>query len=721
MSTPLRLLPVALFAIACGTSCSPPSVEGAALRIQLSLEQGVTSKHACVGVAAGEHVEWTEPVSLEGGEALVAIFAGGALKGEVEVFAHGFDSASCEGAPSSKTSRIRVAFPERGTHPVELALEAYQCSCADPLCEGTACDDGNACTTETVCQAGACGGGSAVTCEETRECYAATCDPEKGCVSTVRLGQSCTEVAGGTCFEDGVCRVAEVDCGNGVDDDGDGPSDCEDSDCVGLTCRAASDLCDVAEVCLSGLNTCPANTFAADTVECRPASGDCDAAELCTGTSASCPQDGYLASTEVCRASAGDCDAAELCPGDGSSCPADALAMAGTPCSTGSCDSAGVCVAVTTFPYAPSNFTTAAVSGSTTSARTINCTVAWDSTPGAVNPDWCMTTQPAPAGVEVSLSNGDKAVVIALFGLNVNSGAELRFTGSRPVILAVFGSATVDGTIVANGNLAQGGAGAAAALASCGSRAGGVGGTSTPDIVDPKGGGGGGGGGGYGTAGGEGGRGSNKDGTGGAKGTVGTSGGSPTLVPLLAGCPGGNGGKGGGSSQNGAGGAGGRAGGALQISVSGTLNVNATARIGANGEGGRGATSYHGGGGGGGSGGAILLEADVLNVASGAIVSATGGGGGEGAYETKIGEDGDPGSFTAGGAGGDDTTQNDKAGKGGDGVASGTGKNGSDGNNSNFCGGGGAGGGIGRVLVYGHTSCAVDGTVNAALQLGSGC
>src|SRR5206468_6797017 len=91
-------------------------------------------------------------------------------------------------------------------------------------------------------------------------------------------------------------------CGNGVVEGGeqcdDGANngtsgDCCNTDCTftaaGTQCRAAADLCDVAETCTGSSSTCPADGFASSGTVCRAAADDCDLADTCAGASVSCP------------------------------------------------------------------------------------------------------------------------------------------------------------------------------------------------------------------------------------------------------------------------------------------------------------------------------------------------------------------------------------------------------------------------------------------------
>ena len=59
-----------------------------------------------------------------------------------------------------------------------------------PKPDGTACDDGNACTRTDTCQTGTCTGGNAVVCTGGDACHVASCNPgrDRACPSTGRTG-----------------------------------------------------------------------------------------------------------------------------------------------------------------------------------------------------------------------------------------------------------------------------------------------------------------------------------------------------------------------------------------------------------------------------------------------------------------------------------------------------------------------------------------------------
>jgi hypothetical protein len=284
----------------------------------------------------------------------------------------------------------------------------------------------------------------------------------------------------------------------------------------------------------------------------------------------------------------------------------------------------------------------------------------------------------APASEMVEQAGGLAVRMLAIDELVVESGALLEVVGPHPLVLVVWGEASIAGDIdVAAGGTSGGGCSGPVAGGEAG---------------DDESGAGGGGGGGFSADGGDGG-----DGHGDAKGAKGAKGrvaGDPMLKPLRGGCPGGDGGDAFGAA--GSGGAGGRGGGAIQIAAQGTLFVAGSIR--AAGSGGAGGSAASGaGGGGGGSGGAILLEAPTIRLAGGSSLCANGGSGGEGSDVDDDGSDGatgtcsgeraetanlakDGGDGGRGSAGADRGGENAKAGK--EGGA-----------------GGGGGGGIGRMRL----------------------
>jgi len=315
---------------------------------------------------------------------------------------------------------------------------------------------------------------------------------------------------------------------------------------------------------------------------------------------------------------------------------------------------------VPSFAYAPTNFDPSildpAHAGSTVR---LDCGVStFDSSTGAFD-NWC---GPTPAFVKQSQAGGPDVVILALPSFTVGAGSTLRLTGAYPAVLAVFGDATIAGTIDASANGTTPGAGG---NLECGASQGADGNGSPTRYSGASGG----GGGAFSTIGGNSGIADtdNSDGVNPAA-SGGKVRGNAALSPLMGGCAGG---RAGGCPTNG-----GAGGGAVQISAAGALTV--TGIILANGADGSlpCGPSDEGGGTGGGSGGGVLLEATNVS-RSGATLTVSGGSGGPDGAFFHCGD-------TVGGMG-----STDPAKPGADGV-------------SCVAGSSGGGGGYGRVSVVNH-------------------
>jgi hypothetical protein len=266
-----------------------------------------------------------------------------------------------------------------------------------------------------------------------------------------------------------------------------------------------------------------------------------------------------------------------------------------------------------TFAYAPSNFTPA--SYTPPANATTDCNATYNSTSHKFTTGSCAGQAPViQAGI--AQAGGGGAVDILVFKSLTVAGT-LTLVGNNPVILAVYGDATIRGTIDASANSASPGAGGnQCAAASTGA--------STPSgLWEP-----GAGGGGQAAAG----------GTGGAsRGGAGAPASAPqaaTTVPLAGGCAGGLPFVGDALGFSPAAGAGG---GAVQISAAGLLDVSSGTIKANGGSGGAGeigkcnVANYPAqngtGGAGGGSGGTILLEGSPVTPGA---TQASGGSGGTG-------------------------------------------------------------------------------------------
>ena len=118
-----------------------------------------------------------------------------------------------------------------GCHPVCQTCNPATGQC-DPVANGTACDDGDACTQADTCQEGVCTAGTAKVCPE-QECQVGTCNTTGQCAYTnLPYGTACG--TGGGC-QNGQCVTCGCSCAPafGVDC----PEGCV---CFNGTCFAAS-------------------------------------------------------------------------------------------------------------------------------------------------------------------------------------------------------------------------------------------------------------------------------------------------------------------------------------------------------------------------------------------------------------------------------------------------------------------------------------------------
>jgi hypothetical protein len=122
--------------------------------------------------------------------------------------------------------------------------------------DGAACEDGDACTLADTCQAGACKGGTPVVCAAGDQCHAAgTCDPKTGVCSNPN------QPDGTTCDDGSVCTVGDV-CNAGACTGG-SPLSCDD----GLACTV--DTCDAKAGCVH-TGECPRPCGGIAGLACQP-------------------------------------------------------------------------------------------------------------------------------------------------------------------------------------------------------------------------------------------------------------------------------------------------------------------------------------------------------------------------------------------------------------------------------------------------------------------
>lgn len=148
--------------------------------------------------------------------------------------------------------------------------------CTHVALTGTACDDGSKCTLGEMCKDGVCAGGIAPACDDLNTCTGNTCDPTSGCVFIPLTGTACND--GNSCTTSDQCSFSGV-CVGGV-----GPNCNDANSCTMDSCDVASGCkhtvltgaaCDDGNP-LSNGDSCTANGT------CKGVSVACDDGNACT-------------------------------------------------------------------------------------------------------------------------------------------------------------------------------------------------------------------------------------------------------------------------------------------------------------------------------------------------------------------------------------------------------------------------------------------------------
>ncbi|WP_164011435.1 hypothetical protein [Pyxidicoccus trucidator] len=184
-------------------------------------------------------------------------------------------------------------------------------ACSSPVKPtGTACDDGNACTQLDACRSGACVGGNPVTCTARDGCHLpGTCDPSTGVCSNPQRanGSACND--GNACTRTDACQAGTCVGGNPVTCTA--RSACHD---VG-TCAPATGACSAPErpdgtactdgnACTTG-DVCAAGVCGGQAPGCEPAP-ECQARACVAGNACALQPvlDGTPCTSGTCRAGA---------------------------------------------------------------------------------------------------------------------------------------------------------------------------------------------------------------------------------------------------------------------------------------------------------------------------------------------------------------------------------------------------------------------------------
>ena len=255
---------------------------------------------------------------------------------------------------------------------VECLAPAYECVVV-PVDDGQECSDGDACTTSDQCSGGDCVG-DPLLCDDKIECTADSCDAMTGCTFQPLNGTACDDgqacTGEGTCAE-GVCTAPPLDCDDNnactLDTCGSGGcqnlelsgKDCDDGEpctvndeCVGSACLGTDDPCDDADPCTVdscapgvGCQHQPATGVACSDGDSCTIGDQCNGG-VCAGTPMQCT-DSNVCTTGQCLA--GSClftPVANACD-DESACTTQDACVNGA-CQGGpapNCDDGKVCTA----------------------------------------------------------------------------------------------------------------------------------------------------------------------------------------------------------------------------------------------------------------------------------------------------------------------------------------------------------------------------------------
>jgi hypothetical protein len=200
-------------------------------------------------------------------------------------------TATCVHAPVANCCRRAADCPPLADPCRVATCTDNQCG-TGPAVDGTACDDGDACTRTDTCQGGVCTGGDPVVCTAADQCHVAgTCDPATGACSNP------TAPDGSACDDANPCTVGDA---------------CRGGACVGdpVTCQPL-DACHDAGVCDTTTGTCT-NPPKADGTSCSDGNA-CTQTDTCQGgvcTGANpvvCAPPNECQETGTCDAASGQC------------------------------------------------------------------------------------------------------------------------------------------------------------------------------------------------------------------------------------------------------------------------------------------------------------------------------------------------------------------------------------------------------------------------------
>jgi hypothetical protein len=243
--------------------------------------------------------------------------------------------------------------------------------------------------------------------------------------SDASAGEAGSDASAGEAGSDASAGEAGTDGSGGED----APMASDAADAAGQEAAAAG--------CGANCPTSAVSTYSCAKGGCNAAGGACTAA----ATACYCTADSECASGKCLLVSGqNDVSCGSNCTGAGAADGFDCtLAAPGIPASC----------AAPVFGYKPSNFVPGGYTPPATST-TINCSPTYNSTTHAFT-SWCAGQTAPTIASDVAQASGPNLDILAFRSLTVTSGNTLTLTGNNAVILAVYGDASIQGTITAAG------------------------------------------------------------------------------------------------------------------------------------------------------------------------------------------------------------------------------------------------------------------------------
>ncbi|RUO87718.1 hypothetical protein D7Y11_39150, partial [Corallococcus sp. AB018] len=311
-------------------------------------------------------------------------------------------------------------------------------ACADTKCAQKTCTDGDLCNMAKKCigvgASALCGGGTPKCTQGAGQCQATvTCEASTGqCIEgNVVVGTTCD--TGNPCMLNGRCTAGKQCVGDPKACTTPMNAQCQES--TG-TCNPTNGGCEYAPK--------PVSASCVDGDVCH-APGFCDGAGTCNGTPTPCP-------SRECTTVAG-------CTANNSCIYAGDPAQFDLPCSQDEsgtprvCSASGQCVA---FPYTPTNFNPNVIPGGDIGELRTTGPVVFDTETQTWTPQANGGPDTTAFSVHPLPQTGGAPEILLIPVRTLALGGELRIVGTRPVILAVYGDATLSHDILASGRIVNG-------------------------------------------------------------------------------------------------------------------------------------------------------------------------------------------------------------------------------------------------------------------------